>query len=100
MTATCYWVYILNCSNGAYYTGYTTDMARRFQEHLKGTAKCKYTRSFKPLNIASQWQVFGDKTAAMKIEKYIKSLSRDAKRQLILHPELLYEMCQCGNGVL
>ena len=43
-----YWVYILNCENGAFYTGYTTDLIRRYHEHLEGSSK--YTRSFKPLN--------------------------------------------------
>ena len=35
-----YFIYILECSNGSYYTGYTTDMERRYQEHLDGTADC------------------------------------------------------------
>ncbi len=82
-----YIVYILICSNGAYYTGYTTDLDRRYQEHLQGTAKCKFTRSFKPLSIAQSWKIYGSKADAMKIEKYIKSLSKKDKEQLILFPE-------------
>ncbi len=87
-----YWVYILNCQNQTYYTGYTTDLERRFQEHVKGTAKCKYTRSFKPLNIAQAWQVFGDKAAAMKIEKHIKLMSRKEKEKIIAEPDSLRRM--------
>ena len=53
-----YYVYILLCKNGSYYTGYTTDIKRRYKEHLKGTAKSKYTRSFKVKNLAQCWQAF------------------------------------------
>lgn len=84
-----FWVYILRCSNGHYYTGYTTDLDRRYQEHVAGTIKCKYTRSFKPVGIAQSWQIHGDKSAAMKIEGYIKRLLKKEKEQLILNPSLL-----------
>jgi len=85
----CYWVYILNCDNGSYYTGYTTDVARRFQEHVQGTGKCKYTRSFKPLRIAQCWQISGNKAMAMKVEQYIKKMSKKEKEQLLLNPSSL-----------
>lgn len=84
-----YWVYILYCDNNSYYTGYTTDLQRRYQEHLAGTAKCKYTRSFKPLYIAQSWKISDDKPRALKLEKAIKTLSRTQKENLILNPEQL-----------
>ena len=90
-----YWVYMLLCENNTYYTGYTTDMARRYQEHLAGSAKCKYTRSFKPLRIAQSWQI-GDKSLAMQIEKYIKNLSKPKKVALVLAPQLLTELFDCA----
>lgn len=90
-----YWVYILRCSNGSYYTGYTTDMMRRYQEHIDGTIKCKYTRSFKPMNIAQSWIVANDKSVAMKIENYIKKLPKKEKEQLILYPEKLTNLFLC-----
>jgi putative endonuclease len=86
-----YWVYILLCENGNYYTGYTTDLERRYKEHMTGTLKCKYTRSFKPVQIAQAWQVEGAQSKAMKLEKYIKSLAKQEKKQLILNPEKLSE---------
>lgn len=85
-----YWVYILNCNNGSYYTGYTTNLTRRFQEHLAGTDKCKYTRSFKPLGIAQSWQISGTQSMAMKIETFIKRLSKQKKIELILNPDCLF----------
>ena len=87
MTEKSYWVYMLLCENGNYYTGYTTDLQRRYQEHVAGTIKCKYTRSFKPLRIAQAWLIEGGKSEALKLEKYIKSLSKKKKEQLILKPE-------------
>ena len=92
MSGGSYWVYILECTNGSYYTGYTSDLARRYQEHATGTGKCKYTRSFKPLNLAQAWQVKGTKALAMKIEKYIKSRSKQEKRELILRPRQLVQL--------
>lgn len=85
----CYWVYILYCENNTYYTGYTSDLKKRYQSHVDGSGQCKYTRSFKPLRIAQSWVIDGDKAFAMRIERYIKSLSRAEKEQLILNPALL-----------
>lgn len=86
-----YCVYILHCENDSYYTGYTTDLARRYQEHVTGTAKCKYTRSFKPLSIAQSWQ-FQDKATAMKIENSIKKMSKTEKKRLILSPKSINDL--------
>jgi putative endonuclease len=82
-----YWVYILLCDNGHYYTGYTTDLERRFQEHIAGTIKCKYTRSFKPIRIEQTWKIEGEKSEAMKLEKYIKKLNKKEKERLISAPD-------------
>lgn len=90
MSTDCYYIYILLCDNGAYYTGYTTDLTRRYQEHLKGTAKCKFTRSFKPLSITQSWEICGSKSAALKLERAIKKMSKSEKQQLILFPETLF----------
>ena len=80
-----YWVYILRCSNQSYYTGYTDNLEKRFQDHLTGKGG-KYTRSFKPLSIAQSWEIKGDKSIAMRIECYIKKLSKAQKELLILNP--------------
>ena len=76
-----YFVYMLLCENGAYYTGYTTDLKRRYAEHLAGTVKCKFTRSFKPIKIAQSWEC-ESKSAAMKLEHQIKQLSKKEKMEL------------------
>lgn len=84
-----YWVYILHCKNDTYYTGYTNDLAKRYQSHVNGTGKCKYTRSFKPLCIAQCWNINGDKSLAMQVERYIKKLSRSKKEKIIARPSTL-----------
>lgn len=87
-----YWVYILHCNNNSYYTGYTNDLEKRYQSHVDGTGKCKYTRSFKPTSIAQSWKISGSKTQAMRIEALIKRLSRAEKEKLIQNPELLLQL--------
>ena len=82
-----FYVYILRCANNAYYTGYTTDLARRYQEHMDGRGS-KYTRSFKPISIEQSWQV-SSSSIAKRLEIYIKNLSRAEKSRLILSPNLL-----------
>lgn len=77
-----YFVYILECNNGSYYTGYTTDIERRYQEHLKGSTKCKYTRSFPPKHIAASWRV-DSLSEALKLEKKIKTLTKAQKVDFI-----------------
>src|SRR3990167_6989584 len=98
MSAVVYWIYILHCNNNSYYTGYTTDMTRRYQEHVKGTAKCKYTRSFKPVRVAQCWQVAVSKSTAMRIEKFIKKLSKKEKEVLILKPDRLLKLYRENNA--
>lgn len=81
-----YWVYILRCENNTYYTGYTNDLIKRYQSHVNGTGKCKYTRSFKPIEIAQAWEIHGSRALAMQIERKIKKLSRAEKEKIIENP--------------
>lgn len=93
LEAECFWVYILLCQNNSYYTGYTNNLERRYQAHLNGTAS-KYTRSFKPVCLAQSWQILGDKSLAMKVERYIKKLSKIEKKALLESPEKLPVLLQ------
>lgn len=86
-----YYVYILECCNGAYYAGYTTDMPRRWSEHQQGLAKCKYTRSFPPKKLAACWQIEADLSTVLKIEAYIKRRNKPNKLALTLEPEQLIQ---------
>ena len=81
---------MLECSNGAFYTGYTTDLERRYREHQQGSAKCKYTRSFPPKKISASWKIDTDLSSILKIEAYIKKLSTKEKKRLVGNPEELH----------
>ena len=75
-------VYIIECVNGSYYTGYTTDIERRYAEHEKGSRKCRYTQSFPPQKLAAWW-IFKNRSDALRVENQIKSLSKTGKQRLI-----------------
>lgn len=75
------WVYILECADGSYYTGWTNNVEKRFQAHCAGRG-AKYTRAHPPLKIVYV-KGFEDKSAAMKHEAAIKRLTRAQKTALI-----------------
>ena len=49
-----HWVYIVECSDGTYYTGYTTDVKRRLKEHNESPKGAKYTRARRPVTLCYQ----------------------------------------------
>ena len=68
-------------------------MQRRFQDHLDGLSKCKYTRSFSPIGIVACWILEEDSLSlALKIEKTIKLLPKQAKIRLISRSESLTQI--------
>ncbi len=75
------WVYLLRCADGSLYTGWTTDVERRFAAHAKGTAS-RYTRARLPVTLAASFPMI-DRTAARKEEARIKRLPRAAKLALL-----------------
>lgn len=74
-------VYVLECADGSYYTGYTTDLERRVREHEAGDG-AKYTRGRTPVDVVHVEQ-FDSKSAAMSREYEIKQLSRRQKERLV-----------------
>jgi putative endonuclease len=76
-----YYVYILLCQDGTFYTGYTKNVAQRARLHVNGRG-AKYTRSHKPQEVAYVEQ-FSTRSQAMKREKTIKKLSHQQKENLI-----------------
>jgi putative endonuclease len=74
-------VYLLRCSDGSLYTGWTTDVERRLAAHSAGTAS-RYTRSRRPVQMAAVLPV-ADRSAALREEARIKRLPRAAKLGLI-----------------
>ena len=80
------WVYILECQDGSYYTGWTWNVQKRFAAHCAGRG-AKYTRSHPPLRIAYV-KVFEDKSTALKQEAAIKNLTHAQKTLLIAQTKL------------
>lgn len=80
-----HWVYVIECDDGSFYTGYTTDVERRVREHDRGEG-AKYTRGRTPVELVHREQ-FESKSAAMSREYEIKQLSRTEKEQLVERDE-------------
>lgn len=76
-----HYAYVLRCSDGSFYTGYTTDVERRVREHDAGDG-AKYTRGRTPVELVHV-ERFDSKSAAMSREYEIKQLSRAAKEALV-----------------
>jgi len=77
-----HYVYILECENGSFYTGYTTNVERRYLEHQNGSIKCRYTRSFPPKRLVANWEL-ESRSLALRVEARIKKLSRCDKEELL-----------------
>ena len=73
-------VYVLECGDGTYYTGYTTDLERRVAEHEAGEG-AKYTRGRGPLAVRHV-ERYCSRSAAMAREYEIKALRRAEKETL------------------
>ncbi len=76
-----FYVYILQCTDGSFYTGYTKNLAERTKQHENGKG-AKYTKSHKPQKIAYV-EDLDSRSQAMKRERTIKKLSRQQKIDLI-----------------
>lgn len=74
-------VYIIECADGTFYTGYTTDLDRRLAEHNAGEG-AKYTRGRTPVELRHA-EAFKSQSTAMSREYEIKQLSRSDKERLI-----------------
>lgn len=80
---TCY-CYIVECADGTYYTGWTTDPERRVKMHNAGRG-ARYTRMRRPVKLV-YLEEQPDRTTAMKRERAIKTLSREKKMKLVQRP--------------
>lgn len=75
------YTYILKCSDGTYYTGWTNNLEKRLDAHNKGRG-AKYTKPRLPVTLA-YYESFETKEEAMRREYQIKQLSRTEKEALI-----------------
>lgn len=77
-----YFVYILECSDKSLYTGITTNIEKRLNEHNTSSKGAKYTKARRPVKLVYQ-EPAQDRSAASKREYAIKKLTRIKKLQLI-----------------
>ncbi len=76
-----HYVYVLRCCDGSLYTGWTTHLEERVKAHNEGRG-AKYTRSHKPVTLV-YFEVFSDKSEALRRECAIKAMPRQEKEKLI-----------------
>lgn len=90
-----WFLYILRCKDGSFYTGITNDLQRRLKMHNEGRAS-RYTRSRRPVKLVYQ-EVCNNRAQALARECAVKTFSRKKKEELIAdlsqdlsHPSLYY----------
>lgn len=93
------WVYLARCGDNTLYTGATTNLSRRLEEHNRGFSGrrgAKYTSAHLPVTLAQAWEVetWSD---ALRLEHAIKKCDRVAKDYLIEHPNHIYPLAERRN---
>jgi len=73
-----WYLYLIECTDGSLYTGITTDVARRYDAHVRGQG-ARYTRSHPPRQLLGV-EVHPDRASASRAEYRIKQLSAAEKR--------------------
>lgn len=96
-----YYIYMLRCEDNSIYTGLTTDLNRRMNEHLSKSDKCaKYTLNHTAKKLETAWQT-EDRILSSKLEYHIKTLSKAKKEKLIQDSDnlnkLLGEKLDCSK---
>ncbi len=77
-----YYVYILLCSDNTYYTGVTSNLTKRIQQHQSGHFPNSYTYKRKPIELKYYCE-FTNIEMAIDCEKQLKKWSRAKKEALI-----------------
>ena len=75
------YVYIVQCADGTFYTGWANDVTRRIAAHNAGRG-ARYTRTRRPVTLVYQ-EAAPDRSAAMRREAAIKQLDRQQKERLV-----------------
>ena len=77
-----YYVYILDCNDGSYYTGVTRDLDERVYQHSVGADPKAYTYRRRPIKLV-YIEEFNDVNEAIDFEKQVKGWRREKKIALI-----------------
>ncbi len=76
-----FYVYIILCTDGSFYTGYTKNVDKRLRLHVSGKG-ARYTRIHKPDKVAYT-EALPSRAQAMRREKTIKKMSHQQKHDLV-----------------
>ena len=82
VTIEVWFLYVLQCDDGTLYTGITTDVHRRLNEHNTSSRGAKYTKARRPVKLV-YWMDFKDRSTAQKAEYKFKKLTREQKVKAI-----------------
>lgn len=78
-----YYTYMLRCKDNSLYTGMTSNLEKRLNEHMtKDKNGAKYTKSHNVIKLESAWKC-KDKPLACKLEYHIKKLTKLQKEKLV-----------------
>lgn len=78
-----WYLYMIRCGDGSFYTGITTDVDRRLSDHRSNSGKgARYLRGRNPMTLVFQKKL-GNKSLALIVENKVKKLSKKRKEQLI-----------------
>jgi len=77
-----WFVYIIRASDDSLYTGVTTDVKRRFEEHCSTGKRARYFRGRQPMEVVYT-ESHPDRSSAQRRESVIKNLSRSKKLELV-----------------
>ncbi len=75
-------LYLIECRDGSYYAGITTDVARRYREHVDGKG-ARYTRAHPPRRLLGS-RLVGNKAEASRAELALKRLPKGKKLAALL----------------
>jgi len=92
-----FFVYILKCNDGSYYTGHTDNIEQRLSQHVLGLTR-GYTYKRRPVELVFV-ETVGSRQEALDAEFQIKKWTRKKKEALIARDwELLQELARCRNS--
>jgi len=91
------WVYIVECSDGSYYTGVTRDLIRRIEQHNHSNYGAEYTKLRRPVKLVYS-KLHRSHAEAYRQERAIKGFDHDWKRRLIEQNKYPDNVVYVGSG--
>ncbi len=92
-----FYIYLLECNDGAYYVGVTNNLNRRLKEHQAGISSGCFTNSRQPVRLKN-YRVFENINEAIKVEKKLKRWSKAKKEAYFKRDwKALHDLSSCKN---